>query len=65
MSYLDVRNEVANYSLEFRQFKRKNTVLVIYSMIENRKEAINNRFKDLKARSKIQMKRFKVKLTRF
>ena len=65
MSYLDVRNEVANYSLEFRRFKRKNTVLVIYSMIENRKEAINNRFKDLKARSKIQMKRFKVKLTRF
>ena len=45
MSYLDVRNEVANYSLEFRRFKRKNTVLVIYSMIENRKEAINNRFK--------------------
>ena len=42
MSYLDVRNEVANYSLEFRRFERKNTVLVIYSMIENRKEAINN-----------------------
>ena len=31
-------------------------------MIENNKEARNNRFKDLKARSKERMKLFKVKM---
>ena len=52
LSYLDVRNEVANFRLNFRGVKIKNMVLVMYKEIENSKETINRVFRDTKARSK-------------
>lgn len=62
MSYLDVRNQLPNCRLQFRGFKIKNTILSMFLKIENSHEAISKEFRDLKARSKVGMKHFKVKL---
>ena len=63
VSYLDVRNQVANFRWTFRAFKIKNTVFVICLKIGNDNEATKMEFSDLKARSKVRMKHFKVKMT--
>ena len=60
---LHVENQVANCRLKFTAFKIKNTVFVIYLKIENWNEAMNWTFSDLKARSKVGMKYFHVKMT--
>ena len=38
-------------------------VYVIYLEIENANEATNHKFSDFKARNKVRMKHFKVKMT--
>ena len=63
VSYLDVRNQVANFRWTLRAFKIKNTVFVICLKIGNDNEATKMEFSDLKARSKVRMKHFKVKMT--
>ena len=60
MSFVDVRNPVGNCRLKLAGFFLKNTVLVMYLKIE---EATNKVFRNLKARKKLQMKHFKVKMT--
>ena len=60
MSYLDVRNQVANSRLKSRDFKIQITVLVMCQKTENSKEATNQK---KQARKKVWMKHFKVKMT--
>ena len=43
VSYLDVRNQVANSRLKSRDFKIQITVLVMCQKIENSKEATNQK----------------------
>ena len=64
MSFLDVRNQAGNCRLNFTDFKTKNTVLVMHLTIENSKKAKNEVLSDLKGRSEVRIKHFKVKITR-
>ena len=63
VSYLGVRNQVANCRLKLRGFKAKMTVGKMYSKIEHNKEDLENVLRELKARSKVQMMYFTVKMT--
>ena len=63
MGFLDVRNQVGNWESNFTGFKRNDTVFVMHSKTKICKEAINKVFRDIKERSKVRMKYFKVKMT--
>ena len=54
VSYLDVRNQVANCRLKSRGFEIKSKVPLMYVKVRNSKEAINKKFRDLKARGKVK-----------
>ena len=61
---LDVENQVANFCLKYTAFKRKHKLSVIYLKMENCNEAMNQGLSELKARGKVGMKHFNVKMTK-
>ena len=62
MSYLDIRNQVANYRLKFSSCNiKKGTCNVLKD--NKSKEAISKVLRDLKARNKVRLKYLKGKMT--